>query len=194
MTIKPKRVFAPKTAFFPTVYPPTFSTSPPKRLREKNGLKSPLFILHHKNIFSTITIPSCSNFSLIGSQLSFLYGARTPCVLSAGCPSSSNWVAIPQVTPTDFDMAEYPFGSPSNSSVEVRVSYIIIISRARANCLCCEIHASLPSAHSITNLCWSITRSRSPGWKLKSNFSCSHRVSKRFWPFMLAFWEVKRPK
>ena len=29
---------------------------------------------------------------------------------------------MPQVTPTDFDMPEYPFGSPNSSRVEVKVS------------------------------------------------------------------------
>ena len=32
---------------------------------------------------------------------------------------------MPQVTPTDFDIAEYPSGSPSNSSVEVKMSWTV---------------------------------------------------------------------
>ena len=78
--------------------------------------------LNYYTVFSTILIPSRSINSLMGSQISFSYGARIPGVLKAGRPSSSNWVATPHVTPTDFDMPEYPFGSPRSSSVEVIVS------------------------------------------------------------------------
>ena len=157
----------------------------------RRGAKTRRYFVFHK-IFSTIIIPSSSTFSLIGSQICFSYGASIPCVLSAGYPSSSNWAAMPQVTPTDFDIAEYPFESPSNSSVEVRVSYYR--TWAGPYRVHQAIHTSLPSSHSITNLCWSMTKSRSPGWKLKSFSNCIHRVSKRFLPRMVAFSEVKRPK
>ena len=40
---------------------------------------------------------------------------------------------MPQV-PAEFDIAEYPFGSPSNSSVEVRV-YYFRVSAGRVNCV-----------------------------------------------------------
>ena len=86
------------------------------------GLKLKRFSLNYYTVFSTIVIPSRSINSLMGSQISFSYGARIPGVLNAGRPSSSSWVATPHVTPTDFDMAEDPFGSPKSSSVEVIVS------------------------------------------------------------------------
>lgn len=74
-------------------------------------------------VFSTILMSSFSRRLRIGSQTSMEYGARTPGLLKAGWPSRSSWVAMPQVTPTDEDIAEWPLGSPRSSSVEVDVSY-----------------------------------------------------------------------
>lgn len=104
---------------------------------------------------------------------------------------------MPQVTPTDLAMAEWPFGSPRSSSVEVIVScpsqaVSIAIHHLRAGTDIGRILTRLPSCHSTTNLCWSITKSLSPGWKLMSNSSSAQRVSKRL-PRRVAALSVNRP-
>ena len=57
----------------------------------------------------------------MGSQISVLYGVRMPGVFSVGSPSGTNWVAMPQVKPADFDVPDYSFRSPNSSNAEVEV-------------------------------------------------------------------------
>jgi len=46
-----------------------------------------------------------------------------PGVFNEGSPSIRSCAATPHVIPTDFAMPEYPYGSPSSSRVDVRVSF-----------------------------------------------------------------------
>lgn len=144
--------------------------------------------------FSTSSIPSRAIPSLIGSQISLLHGARIPGLLSAAWSFSRSWDVMPQVMSTDSAMAEYLLGSPNSSRVLVVVSYLQIWSvMVLFNFLVKWRNTLLPCSYSTMNLCWSMTRPRSWGLKLRSCASWWQSMSKTFSSLIVTCSSESRP-
>ncbi len=75
---------------------------------------------HQASVSSLNSIPYFFSASINGSLILGVYGANIP--FSEIVPSSTCNTANPHGTPTSLAMAEYPFGSPYSTRVDVRVS------------------------------------------------------------------------
>jgi len=140
------------------------------------------------NTRSTIVMPSSSNRSRRGSHISLVYGTSTPG--EERVPSRTICVAMPQGMPTVRAIAECPSGAPYASSVDVMICCpqfsecfrFVHMKASRESIPITRARTSVPSTRSTTNLCCSMTRSRSPGTYVMSVSRRAQSVSSRLLP------------